>query len=133
MKKAEETQREIQTLDVTNCNHVVRCVGGPALLAAQQDDQSRQLPQYKLAVLPTLGGTFGNAWGVNNRGWLAGHSTLPGDQVYHEFLWRSGVITDLGTLGGPNSNNGTLNDRGAVSGFSDTSTPDPNGEDFCGF
>ena len=105
----------------------------PALLAAQQDGPSRQFPQYKLTVLPTLGGTFGNAWGVNTRGWVAGHSTLPGHQEYHEFLWRSGVITDLGTLGGPNSNNGTLNDRGAISGFSDTSTPDPNGEDFCGF
>lgn len=103
-------------------------------LAAQEERAESPRPQhYKLTILPTLGGTFANGWGVNNRGWVAGHSTLAGDQVYHEFLWRSGVITDLGTLGGPNSNSGTVNDRGAVLGFSDTSTPDPNGEDFCGF
>ena len=107
-----------------------------SLVAQQQQEQSGKLPHYKLTILPTLGGTFANGWGVNNQGWVAGHSTLLGDQVSHAFFWRSGVITDLGTLGGPNSNNALsgdpVNDRGAVSGFSDTSTPDPNGEDFCG-
>jgi probable HAF family extracellular repeat protein len=106
----------------------------PSSAGAQQErGPSKQLPHYKLTILPNLGGTFGEAWGVNNGGSVIGHSTLAGDQVYHAFFWRKGVITDLGTLGGPNSNQGFLNDQGAVSGFSDTSTPDPNGEDFCGF
>ena len=107
-----------------------------AQLAAQDAGVGEQEQHYKLTVLGTLGGTFGGeAWGVNNRGSIAGHSGLP-DQTYHAFFWQRGVITDLGTLGGPNSNNSgssPLNDKGAVSGFSDTSTPDPNGEDFCGF
>jgi len=109
----------------------------PVGLAAQEPRSRTEQPQhYKLTVLATLGGTFGGeAWGVNNRGSIAGHSALP-DQTYHAFFWHRGVITDLGTLGGPNSNNSPnspLNDKGVVSGFSDTSTPDPNGEDFCGF
>lgn len=102
-------------------------------LAATQDSNTRHHHHYKLTILPTLGGTFGEAWGVNNSGSIDGHSTLPLDEVYHAFLWRKGVITDLGTLGGPNSNQGFLNDQGEVSGASDTSIPDPNGEDFCGF
>jgi hypothetical protein len=42
---------------------------------------------------------------------------------------------ELGTLGGPNSSinwNG-INDPGEAVGMSETSVPDPNGEDVCGF
>ena len=42
---------------------------------------------------------------------------------------------ELGTLGGENSSinwNG-INDRGEAVGMSETSVPDPNGEDVCGF
>jgi probable HAF family extracellular repeat protein len=44
-----------------------------------------------------------------------------------------GINIDLGTLGGKNSwtNYGGINDRGEVVGFSETSVPDPDGEDFC--
>src|SRR5215470_4215598 len=48
-----------------------------------------------------------------------------------------GVKIDLGTLGGPNENSwmnwGGINDRGEAVGMSETSVPDPDGEDFCGF
>jgi hypothetical protein len=46
------------------------------------------------------------------------------------------MILDLGTLGGLNSNTAeeqVISDSDIVAGFSDTSTPDPNGEDFCFF
>ena len=109
----------------------------PLRLAAQAErDHNHNHVRYSLKVFGTLGGTFGEAWGVNNEGSVVGHSNLPEDAAYHAFLWQKGVVTDLGTLGGPNSNNSStapLNDRGEVSGFSDTSTPDPNGEDFCSF
>jgi len=44
------------------------------------------------------------------------------------------MVTDLGTLGGPNSYVGDLNDRGDVTvGGADTTMKDPLGEDVCGF
>ena len=100
----------------------------PVQLAAQQ-----QL-HYRVTDLGTLGGTFSFGVGINNRGWVAGFSTLPGDLNQHAFVWRNGVITDLGTLGGPNSSPSfsPFSEKGDVGGGAETSTPDPNGENFCG-
>jgi probable HAF family extracellular repeat protein len=101
-------------------------------LAAQE--QNDHLSRYTVADIGTLGGTFGEANGMNNKGWVVGDATLPGDIVRHAFLWRKGVTKDLGTLGGPNSIAlYPLNERGDVTGFSDSSTPDPLSEDFCRF
>jgi probable HAF family extracellular repeat protein len=95
-------------------------------VAATPSAQTR----YHVANLASLGGTVGGGNSINNRGWLAGTSNLSGDQVQHAALWRNGSLTDLGTLGGPNS--GVLwpvkNDRGIISGISQTAQPDPLGE-----
>jgi probable HAF family extracellular repeat protein len=49
----------------------------------------------------------------------------------------NGVNIDLGTLGKPDGNSwinwGGINDRGEAVGMSETSVPDPDGEDVCGF
>ncbi len=110
----------------------------PVRQAAQQEQQqNNQLPRYTVTDLGTLGGMFSFAQGVNNKGWVDGAATLPGDNNQHEFLWVDGLKIDLGTLGGPNSGPsfffGGLNERGAVPGAAETSSPDPLGEDFCGF
>jgi probable HAF family extracellular repeat protein len=105
-----------------------------ALRLAAQDNQdhTHKLPHYTLTVLPTLGGTFGHAAGINNTGSVTGFSTLAGDLLADAFLWQKGAITNLGNLGA-DSAGVAINDRGTVSGYSNTSTPDPNGEDVCGF
>src|SRR6266516_4474240 len=51
----------------------------------------------------SLGGTVNRGTAINNLGWIAGFSTLPGNLALHAALWRNGAILDLGTLGGPNS------------------------------
>ena len=96
---------------------------GCGLFAASQT-------QYTITDLPSLGGTNSRANNINNRSWLAGYSNLAGNQSRHAALWRDGALTDLGTLGGPNSNVtwSVKSDSGIVAGISQTSTPDPLGE-----
>ncbi len=104
---------------------------------AAQDTASQKNPhkhvRYTVKVLSTLGGTAGVGNSVNNRGWVTGAANLTGDTTEHAALWRNGVITDLGTLGGPDSfiNAPVKNESGEIEGFAETSTPDPLGEAFC--
>src|ERR1035441_6601289 len=50
-------------------------------------------------------------------------------------LWYKGKMIDVGKPGlqGPNSQAFGVNYRGQAVGEAQTTTPDPNGEDFCGF
>lgn len=72
--------------------------------------------EYRVTNLPSLGGTISRGNSINNRGWIAGYSNLPGDQSRHAALWLGGSIFDLGTLGGPNSSVAwpVKNNRGTV-------------------
>jgi len=82
---------------------------------------------------------------LNDQGWteiMAG-SLPPGEQdsFFGQLLNGRALIDidgfklDLGTLGGTNTwmNWGEINDFAQVVGYSETSVPDPNGEDICLF
>ncbi len=80
--------------------------------------------------LGSLGGTLSVAGGLNvgpfgailnNRGQAIGTSTLPGDETWHAFLWNSGTMIDLGTLGGNVSEALAINESGLIVGRSDFS------------
>ncbi|MEP6603975.1 MAG: hypothetical protein ABJB69_08515 [Spartobacteria bacterium] len=100
-------------------------VAGATLALAQTAET-----HYNISDLPSLGGTNSRANSINNRGWLAGFSNLPGNQTRHAALWRDGAITDLGTLGGPNSavTWSVKSNSGLIAGISQTAIPDPLGE-----
>jgi probable HAF family extracellular repeat protein len=68
-------------------------------------------------------GTDSLALGINKRGDVVGHSAFWTDTsvVRHGFLWRDGVLIDLGTLPGEDySYAASINDRGEIAGISFT-------------
>jgi probable HAF family extracellular repeat protein len=95
-----------------------------------------QTPRYTITDLGTLGGTYSYGYGINNAGWVSGGAATvsqTGGVAQTAFLWHGGHMTNLGTLGGPNSEAGGPNWFGESPIISETSMTDPNGEDFCGF
>ena len=116
---------------------------GPAMLVivltgfatlAEAQTVSAPRPHYTVINLGTLGGSQSNGYGgVTNNGWVSGdsflpaHGTEPADATEHAFVWRDGVMTDLGTVGGLNSGVAypTKDDRGLVVGQSQGSQIDP--------
>jgi probable HAF family extracellular repeat protein len=105
------------------------------LTAAAQDTQQPTATQYTVTDLGTLsGGNFSQPFYINKYGLVSGSSNLA-DGTQHATLWLEGRMGDIGTpgLGGPNSIAFGDNVRFQGVGEAETSTSDPNGEDFCGF
>jgi len=104
-------------------------VGGPESRAVlwKKDGQ--------IVDLGTLGGNDSVANGINNDGLVVGGAlndipdpfSFPGlGTQARAFLWQSGFMQDLGTLGGPDAFATAINERGQVVGVSMTdSTPSP--------
>jgi probable HAF family extracellular repeat protein len=108
---------------------VVGC--GAALVQAQAPSQkaTKARQQYQVSTLPSLGGTSSGGNSINDQSWVAGYSRLP-DRNRHATLWRSGLLSDLDTLGGPNSSVtwNVKNTQGIIVGISQTADPEPLGE-----
>jgi probable HAF family extracellular repeat protein len=124
--------------------HIPMCALGflaivalPMQVVAQEQssnqDQKREPTRYTITDLgPLEGGMFSEPFHLNKRGVVSGVSALP-NKTQHAVLWYRKLIADLGTLGGPNSTAFGDNARDQATGEAETSAPDPNGEDFCGF
>jgi probable HAF family extracellular repeat protein len=104
------------------------------LLGQAIGDDSKHL-HYSVQVLEGIGGTASRANSINDQGWVTGWSEVYGDTAQHATLWRNGVFTDLGTLGGLNSQVEfpDKNKRGIVLGGAEISASDPFAENFCNF
>ena len=108
----------------------VCCGVTAASVLAQGPGQTKAKLQYQVSDLPGLGGTSSGGNSINNQTWVAGYSRLTGDQTRQAALWRSGLLSDLGTLGGPNSSVtwNVKNTDGVIVGISQTADPEPLGE-----
>ena len=106
----------------------VACVA--CLAAAQVAIAAEGQTVYQVTELSSLGGTISAANSINNRGWVVGASNLVDDQVVRATLWTHDTTTDLGTLGGANSNVvwPVKSNNGVISGFAETDQLDPLGE-----
>lgn len=81
--------------------------------------------QGRLSDLGTLGGYTGVAFWINDAGEAVGYADLPPNPIgcsglaciHHGFLWKDGVMTDLGTLGNdPCSRAVSINQDGQIVG-----------------
>src|SRR6476469_3275737 len=107
------------------------CLGATqTAVHAQKAEATKSKSQYQVSSLPTLGGTSNAGNSINNQSWVAGYSRLTGNQRRHAALWRNGSLTDLDTLGGPNSSVtwNVKNTQGIIVGISQNADPEPLGE-----
>ena len=91
-----------------------------------------QTPRYAVTDLGALG-PLGQPYFITNNGLIAGTAAVAGG-AEHAALFYAGLKGDIGTpgLAGPNSIAFGANERGQAVGLAQTTTSDPNGEDFCG-
>jgi probable HAF family extracellular repeat protein len=107
------------------------CAATLAPVLAQRPEATKARQRYQVSTLPDFGGTSSGGNSINDQSWVAGYSRLP-DRNRHATLWRNGVLSDLGTLGGPNSSVtwNVKNTAGIIVGISQTLTPEPLGESW---
>jgi uncharacterized membrane protein len=79
--------------------------------------------RYVVKILSTLGGSASVGEAITSTDWISGAANLKGDTIQHATVWRNLQITDLSTLGGPNSRGGTNNSQGLVIGGSSFLSP----------
>ena len=109
-------------------------LGGAVLVFGQNaaaQTSAKPKTQYQVSVLPSLGGTSNGGNSINNLSWAAGYARLP-NRNRHATLWRNSALTDLGTLGGPNSSVtwNVKNTAGIIVGISQTADPQLLGESW---
>src|SRR6266404_5534950 len=110
---------------------IAACCCGATLALAQAPAKAKKT-QYNVSSLASLGGTSSGGNSINDQSWVAGYSRMA-DRNRHATLWRNSSLTNLGTLGGPNSSVtwNVKNTAGIIVGISQTATtPEPNGENW---
>lgn len=82
-----------------------------AALAVPVRASAQKQIRYIIIDVGSLGGTFSQAWGINNNGSVVGIASLPGDIAFHAFVWRKEVIKDLKSVNPTAAADGLLNSR----------------------
>jgi probable HAF family extracellular repeat protein len=81
-----------------------------------------------------LGGDWSYAYSLNSAGHVVGYAQLPSPTnpfgAAHAFLYKNGVVKDIGTLGGAQSLAWDINDAGQIVGYAET-TPPAGGDEYA--
>ncbi|MBV9302116.1 MAG: hypothetical protein JOY62_08665 [Acidobacteriaceae bacterium] len=107
----------------------------PAFLAQEDEEhEHHRFPHYRVIDLGTLkGDTSSQGLGLGRRGQVGGIS-INSHGIVRAFLWtRHTGMRYLGTLGGPNSGAGPVNEGDEVAVVSEIAKIDPYAENFCLF
>ncbi|HLY17538.1 MAG TPA: hypothetical protein VKR61_09945, partial [Bryobacteraceae bacterium] len=91
-----------------------------------------QSPTYTVTDLGIVG-LNGQPFAITDNSLVSGGAQI--GNTLHAVFWYKGRMVDISTPGlqGQNSQAFGVNRWGQVVGEAQTTTPDPNGEDFCGF
>src|SRR5262249_1280129 len=110
---------------------LIAVCSGAALAPAYAQAQAKSKVQYNVSNLPGLGGTSNGGNSINDQTWVSGYARRP-DRNRHAALWRNSLLTDLSTLGGPNSSVtwNVKNTSGIIVGISQTADPQLLGESW---
>jgi uncharacterized membrane protein len=107
----------------------IASIAGGALLAVAAIAQPA--PHYSIVELGPVGGTFSQAFYLNNSRLVAGLSTVR-DGTQHATLWGMGLKMDIGS-GKLNSGAFGVSPSGVVSIQAESAAKDPNNENSCGY
>src|SRR5437868_12206918 len=123
------TQFKTKVLFIVLAGVCCAAILAPAL--AQRPAQTKARTPYQVSNLAGLGGTSNGGNSINDQTWVSGYSRLP-NRNRHAALWRNSSLTDLFTLGGPNSSVtwNVKNTAGIIVGISQTATPEPLSESW---
>ncbi|MBV8638948.1 MAG: hypothetical protein JO322_12765 [Candidatus Eremiobacteraeota bacterium] len=113
-----------------------RGFGAPTIASNPEASVSTHLStfgvHYRLITLPPLSGDGSHANSINDRGWIAGDSTIRQSSESNAALWIDSHAIDVGTLGGASCVCWPVKtNRSELAATSQTKQSDPLGEDFC--
>jgi probable HAF family extracellular repeat protein len=123
--------------------NALRLIGFLALVIATplpaQTRNSRPMPPvptYNITEIGTFGGNTSEFFDLNNASRVAGWAETAdvdptgcygdGSLIFRGFVWRLGMLTEIGTFGGNNSQSNAINGDSTAAGFAETANADPN-------
>jgi probable HAF family extracellular repeat protein len=115
-----------RTNGINDAGNIVGYLNGHAFLDG--GGTMTQLPDLAGPGAPCCSVTVG----INNNNEIAGNSDTSSSGGTHAVVWTNGTLTDLGTLGGPQSFAAAINNLGQVVGFAQTSTDTNHGFLYTG-